>query len=918
MCVGRGGTCKLRLSRILGTIMALMAVSISALASGEPRGALLPTHLRCEYAADPMGVDTPHPRLFWQVESTARNQMQSAYQVIVGSSKDLLDHGRGDLWDSGRTASEETLQIPYAGKTLHSTQRVFWKVRCWDRVGHTSAWSAPASWTMGLLDTGDWQGRWIGGSAPEQETVLLRREFVVRPGLRRAVAFVCGLGQYEMSLNGRKVGEDLLTPGWTNYAKTCLYDTYDITAQLHTGANATGLFLGNGMYRVHGGRYTKFTGSFGPLKAICMLRLEYTDGTSVQIGSDGQWKTHAGPITFSSIYGGEDCDARLVQSGWDRTGFAGPDWADALLTEGPGGRLRGLSAAAPPLRALETLLPVLVRVIRPGVTVYDLGRNASVMPRLRVQGDAGAVVRITGAELLHSDGTVDRGSSGGGQAYWQWTLAGNAPESCFPRFFYQGCRYLQVECLPAVKDGPVPTVSALEGIGVHSVSPPIGEFACSNDLFNRIHTLIRRAQENNMVSVLTDCPHRERLGWLEQDHLNGPSLRYEFDLAQLFGKIVNDMADSQLPNGLVPDIAPEYTVFSGGFRDSPEWGSALPLCAWQQYEWTGDKMLLQTYYPQMQAYVAYLGSKAKDDIVSHGLGDWYDLGPGPPGYAQLTPIALTATAFYYADTVTLARTAAVLGRTEDARRFDALANRIREAFNRRLFHADTGQYATGSQTANSIALVMDLVPVEQRARVLDNLVKDVRAHGNGLTAGDVGCRYLLRALADGNRSDVIFDVNAQSDKPGYGYQLAHGATSLTEAWNAGPNSSQDHFMLGQLMEWFYHDLAGIGIDPAGPGFKKIFIRPQPVGDVTSARASCSTLRGKVSVDWKRNGGVFSIYINLPANTTATVWIPSSTHGSVRVNGVSVEHAEGVRFLRQEGGEKVYSIGSGRCDFQTLP
>jgi alpha-L-rhamnosidase len=496
-------------------------------------------------------------------------------------------------------------------------------------------------------------------------------------------------------------------------------------------------------------------------------------------------------------------------------------------------------------------------------------------------------------------------------------LTGSAVETYFPHFFYQGCRYLQVECLPAAKDGPVPKVLALEGVGVHSASRSIGKFACSNALFNRIHTLIRRAQENNMVSVLTDCPHRERLGWLEQDHLNGPSLRYEFDVAPLFTKILNDMADAQLPNGLVPDIAPEYTVFSGGFRDSPEWGSALPLCAWQQYEWTGDRELLQTYYPQMQAYVAYLGSKAKDDIVDHGLGDWYDLGPGPPGYAQLTPIALTATAFYYADTVTLARTAAVLGRPDDARKFDAQADRIRDAFNRKLFHADTGQVATGSQAANAIALVLNLVPVGQRALVLENLVKDVRAHGNGLTAGDVGYRYLLRALADGNRSDVIFDVNAQSDKPGYGYQLAHGATSLTEAWDARPGSSQDHFMLGQLMEWFYHDLVGIGLDPTGPGFKKILIHPQPVGDIQYARASCATLRGSVSAEWTRSGDAFSLSVTLPANTTATVWLPSSGRGVVHVNGASPDHIAGVRFVRQEAGNRIYSVGSGHYDFQTL-
>ncbi len=888
-----------------------------AKAGAQTPGALQATHLRCEYATEPMGVDTEHPRLSWQVASTARSQRQTAYQVLASSSMTLLEAGRGDLWDSGRAKSEETLSIPYAGKPLATAQRVFWKVRSWDREGRAFSWSTPSKWTMGVLKAGDWNAHWIGSPAPEQESVLLRREFAVRRGLKRAVAFVCGLGQYEMQLNGRKTGDDLLTPGWTNYRKTCLYDSYDVTSLLHAGKNAAGLLLGNGMYRVHGGRYTKFVGSFGPLKAIGLIRLEYADGTVETVGTDAQWQTRSGPITFSSIYGGEDYDFRLDPSGWDRIGFAGTGWESARLVEGPGGRLRGLSASAPPLRSIESLKPVSVRTIRPGVTVYDLGRNASVMPRLRAQGEAGAMVRITGAELLRADGSVDRGSSGGGEAYWQWTLSGRGDEACFPHFFTQGCRYLQVEALPAAKGGALPVVAALEGINVHSSSPSIGEFACSNDLFNRIHTLIRRAQENNMVSLLTDCPHRERLGWLEQDHLNGPSLRYEFDLAQLFTKIMNDMADAQLPNGLVPDIAPEYTVFSGGFRDSPEWGSALPLCAWQQYEWTGDKEILRAYYPQMEAYAAYLASRAKDDIVDHGLGDWYDLGPGPPGYSQLTPIALTATAFYYADVVTLARSAVVLGRAEDARRFEAQASRIRDSFNRKLFHAQTAQVATGSQASNAIALVMGLVPDAQRGAVLENLVKDVRAHGNGLTAGDVGYRYLLRALADGNRSDVIFDANAQSDKPGYGYQLAHGATSLTEAWDAGRGSSQDHFMLGQLMEWFYHDLVGIGVDPTGPGFKRIMIRPQPVGDILFARASCETLRGRVSADWKRDGSAFTLSVAIPANSTATVWMPSASRVGVRVNGSQSDRSEGVRFLRQEAGHTVYTVGSGHYVFQSL-
>ena len=435
-------------------------------------------------------------------------------------------------------------------------------------------------------------------------------------------------------------------------------------------------------------------------------------------------------------------------------------------------------------------------------------------------------------------------------------------------------------------------------------------------MFNRIHTLIRWAQRANLMHVVTDCPHRERLGWLEQYHLNGPSLRYEFDLAQLFVKGMSDMADSQLTNGLVPDIAPEYTVFSGGFRDSPEWGSALVIVPWQQYEWTGDLDLLRRHYDGMKRYVAYLGSRATNQIVSHCLGDWYDICPKPPGYAQLTPIPLTATAFYYYDAWIMAQAAVLLGRAEDASQYEALAAQIRAAYNHAFFKPETGQYATGSQCANAISLVMNLAEPAQRATVLDGLVKDVRNRGNALTAGDVGYRYLLRALADAGRSDVIFELNNQSEKPGYGYQLKQGATSLTEAWDARRSSSQNHFMLGHIMEWFYHDVAGIGGYPAGPGFKRIIIRPQPVGDLTWAKATYDSIRGRIVSDWKRADGNLILKVTIPANTSATVFLPAKPESQVMEGRVPAERSRGVKLLRRENDRVVFEIDSGQYEFHS--
>ena len=459
---------------------------------------------------------------------------------------------------------------------------------------------------MGVLDGADWRAKWIGAADTNIPSLRLRREFVVKPGLQRALVNVCGLGEYEMSLDGKKVGDDFLSPGWTKYNKTCLYDTRDITADLKAGKNAIGLELGNGMYNVlGGGRYTKFKGSFGPQKAIAQIRLEYADGTVEIIGTDESWRVAPGPITFTSIYGGEGFDGRLVQRGWNQPGFDDAQWLPAIAVNGPGGELRGLSCAAPPIREFETHQAVSSHTLANGDTVFDLGQNASHVLKISVSGPAGGGVLLYPSELTNEDGSANQSSMGGGHRGSIWcnfTKGTDGVETWSPKFFYVGCRYVQTHCLPATTNGALPNIKSLAGVVVHSASDPVGEFSCSNDLFNRIRTLVRWAQMNNMVSLMTDCPHRERLGWLEEDHLNGPALRYDFDLAQLFTKTLNDIADSQLTNGLVPTTAPEYTIFRSksdpdhlrnDFGDSPEWSSSLILVPWQQYEFDGDLNLFR-------------------------------------------------------------------------------------------------------------------------------------------------------------------------------------------------------------------------------------------------------------------------------------------------------------------------------------
>jgi len=896
-------------------------------------GGIIATNLQCGYWPNPLGVDDANPCLNWQLQATGPGQRglsQSACRILVASSTNLLANHLGDLWDSGQT-NLTSPRILYGGTPLVSEQQVFWEVEVWDQNNQTTGWSAPATWTMGLLNSTNWLGAWICNPTSSGLPVF-RREFIVQPGLQRAVIYLCGLGQYELSANGIKVGNALLAPGWTMYPKTCLYDTLDITAYLTNGVNALGVMLGNGMYNVPvSARYAKFTGSFGPPKLIAQLHCFYTNGTGQVVASDTNWLTTSGPITFSSVYGGEDHDARLLPAGWNQAGFNASTWIAPVLTNGPGGMLRGQSHAAPPIEAMQTLQPVLTNALATNVIVYDLGQNAAIIPTLTTHGPAGAVVQITPAETTNSDGTVNRNSVGGGSAYWQYTLAGTGSEVWVPQFFYHGCRYLQVQLTPAPGSSQLPVVDHFQGAVVQSAVPPVGSFSCSVPLFNETERLIRWAQRNNLISILTDCPHRERLGWLEEAHLNGPSLRYEFDLNKFSRCSVDAMSDSQLSTGLVPDIAPELTVFSGGFRDSPEWGSSVILVPWQQYQFTGDDALLRQYYGAMTNYLAYLQSQSSGYILSYGLGDWYDIGPGGEGYEQLTPLGVTATAYFYQDAQTLAQIAAEIGNAADAGKFSLLATNIAAAFNNSFYSATNGYYATGSQTAQAMPLELGIVNPTNQASVLATLVASVNSEGS--TVGEIGHRYLLRALADAGRSDLVFNINNRTNTSpntgGYGYMLSQGATASTEAWNADPADSLDHFMWGNIIEWFYHDLAGIQSDPSTPGFRNVIIKPAFVGNVACVDSSYNSVLGPITNSWTLTNNLATVKATIPPGATGKVYLPTLGTGTnnlsiqesgqtIMQNGDIAGSATAVTFDDLEGSATqtyaVWNIGSGSYQF----
>jgi hypothetical protein len=858
-------------------------------------------------------------------EPGARGLQQSAYQVIVATDPDRLEPERADLWDSGKVLTDQMAHVAYVGKPLASNQRCWWAVRVWDQDDHASAWSRPAEWTMGLLPV-TWRAKWIRaaeGGETSGPLPLFRREAIIKKPVRRALAHICGLGFYEWSINGRKVGDHVLDPGWTDYRKRCLYTTYDVTEQLQAAATGAerpavlGVMLGNGMFNVRGGRYVKFTGSFGPPQFIFQMHIEFADGTSTNLYSDASWKTALSPITFSCIFGGEDYDARREQPGWDRPGFDDSHWPVAIETIGPGGQLRAQSA--PPIKVMTSFEPVKVTEPRPGVFVYDLGQNFSGWPAIKVRGPVSATVKMVPGELLDANGLVSQRSSGGPVSF-SYTLKGlDASEDWHPRFTYYGFRYVQVEGAVPTEHAPrfpdLPALLDIRGQFTHSSARRTGEFACSEPLLERIDRLILAAIDSNLQSVLTDCPHREKLGWLEVSHLLGRAIFYNYDAALLYSKICDDMAAAQLANGLVPDIAPEYTVFSGGFRDSPEWGSASIINPWLLYQSYGDARPLSESYDTAAHYLEYLRNRASRHILSHGLGDWYDIGPNPPGESQLTSKGVTATAICFHGVQILRQAAELLGRGEDARQWAGLATAIGDAFNAKFYNPATGQYDRGSQTAAAMPLVLGLAGAERAPRVLEALVQDVRSRGNQVTAGDVGFRFLVEALRAGGHSDLLFDLVTRAEGPGYVDQLRKGATTLTEAWDANPASSQNHCMLGHVAEWFYSGLAGINPDPSGPGFRKIIVQPQVVSGLTWVRASYDSMSGPIRSAWRKDGNQVELEFSIPPNTSATVHIPTTEPDAVTEGGRPAEQVPGIRRIAELGKAVVFELGSGRYAFR---
>ncbi len=731
-------------------------------------------------------------------------------------------------------------------------------------------------WSNEVFRKDTFKTRWENVDTLSARSIILRKQFTASREITDAVVYVCGLGHYEMSINGRRVGNSEFAPLWSEYSRTVYYNTYDVTQMLQQGGNAVTVLLGNGFFNVQrGNRYSKLQASFGPPQLLLRMDITYADGETEHILSDESWHWTASPITFNSIYGGESYDARLEQDGCQLAVYDDSKWSHAVAMEGPAGRLR--PETAPPVKimerydvrkishidkdSLDAASRKTKRTVSPTAFVCDMGQNLAGYPQITVSGQRGQKVTLIVSERLTPQGTCDQ-SQTGRQHYYEYTLRGDGMETWHPRFSYYGFRYIQVEgAVMQGKSNPdsLPVIHQLQSCFVHSSAPETSTFWCDNELMTKTHRLIERAERSNMQAVMTDCPQREKLGWLEQDHLCGPSLLYNYDMTTLVPKIIRDIADTQKPNGMVPTTAPQYVSFGNLFDDSPEWGSTLIILPFMYYDMYGDSTLITDYYEPMRRYVDYLTSRADDGIVSHGLGDWYDYGPRRPGFSQNTPVPLVATAHYIYDLQLITEAARMTGRRDDMQKYQALYDQTVDAFNRHFYHPDSCYYGTGSQTSNALPLFLGIAG-ENKEAVLRSLIDDIHAHGDRLTTGDVGNRYLFRVLADNGHNELLFRMLNHYETPGYGFQIAQGATTLTEQWDPRQGSSENHFMLGQIDEWFFRTLAGIRQKPGTHGMRHLIIDPQAVGDIHQVKASIHTLYGTVSIDFDRKDSTLNVVV----------------------------------------------------------
>ena len=917
--------------------------------------------LKCQSAINPVSVDTPTPKFSWLAESSARGQRQSAFQLLVSDSREGLSRDKGNLWDSGMSRSSGTNAVRYGGKSLASNQTYFWKVRIWDRDGKPTSFSETASFTTGILDPALWQARWIGrgdgvdpvnadgyytfskdrlltgadylqggesteydkesftfdgdqtslvhGCGPgryemtilgkrsiyDENAVLMRKNITLSKPVSKALVHVCGLGLYELMINGKRVGEKVYNPAKTNYSKTVLYDSYDVSALLKEGENVLGLVVGNGWFNSLPKRWNWRAPWYGEKRALLQMHLTGSDGDTRVIGSDGSWKVADGPVRRNDPYDGETYDANMELEGWDKPGFDDSAWANAKTVKPPRGEL--FAQSMPAIQRREFLKPVSVTRLDGGVVRVDFGQNFAGWIRVRMKAKKGQCIVFRYSEELKNgilnfaDNVTDH-----------YIAKGAGQEVFEPRFTQHGFQYVEVSGL----DDPL-LAEDIEGVVIHSAVEPAGTLNCADERIGRIHAAVLLTQLNNLMGYPTDCPQRaERLGWMGDAHLTAEEAIHNFDMDTFYTKWLRDIRMNQEPNGNVSFIAPRQLMEGS----APSFSSGYHLVAWYHYLYYGDKRVLEDHFEAFKRHVDFLTTRTENDILpTDKYGDWLS---EVEGWKKGGP-ELTSTGFYYYMIGITAKTARILGRADDVKKYESLAVRVKDAFNRRFFNQSGHCYEDGSQFTNGFPLFLGLVPDGERAAVFANLVDDiVNKHGGHLTTGIFGIKYVMELLSREGRGDVAWLLATQESDPGW-LNMLKGRTTLTEKWQAGWGSG-NHIMRGSIDSWFYKELGGIKIDEDAPGFAKVTINPFMPSGLPWAKVSLKTVRGEFRSEWAQSQQGVELKIRIPVGVEAMVHVRADCPQQVSEGGHPAEKAEGVKFVKMEAGHAVFHVLSGNYDF----
>jgi len=900
---------------------------------------LMVSNLRCEYLVDPLGMDKPNPRFSWEILSGERAIVQSAYRVFISDDPEDIRTGNGNIWDSGKIISDQSVNIEYTGPQLQSDKTYYWNVNIWTQKGEQSVWSKPSKFHTGFLNPSDWKASWISATDSSVSAPLFRKGFASNKTIKEAFLYITAAGYYEAYLNGAKIGDHVLDPSVTDYRKRILYATYDVSRKIRKGSNILGVMLGNGAFHLKktNGRYCWGNGGLdmGTPGILAQLNITYKDGSRQSIVSDQTWKCSSGPITFNNIYGGEDYDARLEKEGWNSTKFDDSGWQNAIPVKEPGGIV--VSQMMPAVKVTNTLLPMAKTNPKPGVYLFDMGQNFSGWWRVKVRGSNGLKIRIRGAEtlndslfpkLLGKKDNLSKKQSYQEKIWTDYTLKGKGTETYEPRFFYTGFRYIEVT---TDKPDQLKSVNA-EGRVVRTALEDNGHFRTSDSLINRIHHATLWSIRSNTLSYPTDCPQREKGGYTGDGQIVAEASMHDFQMPAFYTNWLNDMKDAQEPSGRIPNTSPTLIGGNGG---GIAWGSAYVLVPWWMYQYYNDTRVLKEHYSTMQRFIGYLHNLAKTDsnpeepyIINNFGSYWHTLGEWCAPWKNDDPNhPMIHTYYYYKDCDIMSKIAAVLGKKDDADKYAALADTIKNELNKKFFNSETNLYGSDTtyQTYQILALSSDIIPEGHREKVLQTLKNDIvqtrKMHHN---VGIIGNKYIWPVLNQNGMEDIAWSLIKQTTFPSFGYWINKGATTLRETWN-GVNS-QNHQMFGAVDEYFYKFLAGIGSPSEGKttlAYKHINIQPYVPEELASAEASLNTAAGEIKSGWEQYRGNLRMKITIPPNTDATVNIPKMNIRNplvkekgkiVWMEGKYVPGDKGISNATQEGNYIIISIGSGDYEF----